>query len=160
MSDKKNENFGCGMACALVPFIGIMGLMMCFLAGRDKADDSEYIITDKENYKVIYAPISDRADLHVMEFGPFNTDSLVYRNINVGDTILGRKSAMDELIVPVSEIYHGLRPSYMEYFSQDRQYSIYSINGKSLLDIKKAEANNIKIARRDSILRTMRQKQK
>lgn len=139
MSDKKNENFGCGMACILVPAIGIMGFMLAFLPSFDKTDDSGYIVTDKGANTIAYYSIKNPADMHVMKF----TDTIsFYPYINVGDTISGVHRHIDRKVAP------------SDYTTNHGTHQVItSVNGKSLYEWRE-------IARRDSIIRTMRQKQR
>lgn len=60
-------------------------LACMFKMGADKT--TEYIVVDKNNQKISYTALKGKDTVHVMDLGAFDTDSLVYKNINVGDTI-------------------------------------------------------------------------
>lgn len=139
MSENKNDNFGCGMACVLVPMIGFMGIALSFLAGREEPRDLEYVVTDKGAGKIAYYSIDNPANSHVMEFK--DTVSF-YPYVNVGDTITGWQRFIDKKMAPAEHTTN-----------YGTHQVIYTVNGRDLSEVRE-------IARRDSILRTMRQKQK
>lgn len=56
-----------------------------FKMGAD--DVTEYIVVNKNNQKISYTALKGKGTVHVMDFGAFDTDSLAYKNINIGDTI-------------------------------------------------------------------------
>lgn len=152
-SQKPNPLFRLyGYSILLAIFGSYWGLMYC----TSKTDRATYIVKDKAEQKIAYAPIENQSDLHVMEFGPFGTDSLLYKNLNVGDTIFGRKSALDKTVVaascPHTEPYIG----HLDVFSDTRDYDIFTVNGKSLNDIKRKAILAAEQARRDSLICQMK----
>lgn len=143
---------------------GYFGLLFLFgactfcLYRQYKEDQAAYIIRHKTEQKISYAPVENQSDLHVMEFGAFDTDSLLYKNLKVGDTIFGCKSMLDKTIVPASRKHKGPYIWNPYTFSVTREYAIYRVNGEPLVQIRRKAESALEQARRDSVLRQMKQR--
>jgi len=142
--------------------IAAMLLTYVFCARKENSKNvSTYVVTDKGAQKIAYTSIENANDVHVMEFGAFDTDSLLYKNINVGDTIVGSKSRLDKPIVPASCDQIGYLSLYgADDYSHTRDYPIYTVNRKTLREIREKHMRDSVIAKRDSILHVMKQKQR
>ena len=139
-------------ALGYMGILAVFGVVLCQLAKQSREARATYLVQTKGNQKVIYAPIDNPSDLHVMEFGARRLDSLLYNAIHVGDTLGGDSRYMNNSISPAScrdELNH-------------EAYVIYSMNGKVISpeSIKRAAARAALDARRDSIIRSMQQKVK
>lgn len=115
--------------------VGAAVMIAWFISVRNQSinDKAKYIVKDKGAQKISYAPIESQNDTHIMEFGAFSADSMLYDNINVGDTILGRKSALDDTVSQASYI------AMSEFF---RHSNIYYINSKSLTQLEEMYRKN------------------
>lgn len=109
----------------------------------------QYRVVQKADNKIVYTPLNTPNDLHVMEFGGWDSDSVYYKYTNIGDTISGQDYILD---MPTA-------------ISWDTDYlgnkiSSFSVKGKTLDDLNKMERETKAIARRDSMLREINSRQK
>ncbi len=145
MMDK--ENFNAGMVITVVPFaMFIVGAMAFAKCDSDNRND-DYIITDKGANKIVYHSIANPGVNHVMTFDCDTIDPRggFYPYLNIGDTIRGNTRFMNE---PVNKswYYQGMRPAMPVT-------SIYTANGRTLNELRE-------IARRDSLMREIKTKQR
>lgn len=110
-----------------------------FAAHRSTADKAKYVVKDKYEQKISYAPIENNYDIHTMNFGKFYMDSMLYNSINIGDTILGRKSVLDST---------NSNASYADIYNAFRLSNIFSINGTGLTKLDETYRARIRDAGR------------
>lgn len=120
---------------------------------QNKDEKKKYVITAKADKKIIYTSIEDTADLHVMEFRESDTDLLLYNYIDIGDTIDGNVARLSQPTIMSSKSIRGKSNDFYPLV-------ISHVNGKDIDAVKKQVAYNAEIARRDSIIREMKQGQR
>lgn len=127
----------------LTPWVVVLGgaFLMAYIV---RGPGGRYIVTDKENNKISYHPISNPNDVHVMTFDDDTTTMGLYRYLNVGDTITGAARKFSDPVVKSTAI--SVRPPI-------RHYIIETVNGTNLDYLRN-------VARRDSVLRDMGARQK
>ncbi|MDE5615282.1 MAG: hypothetical protein K2I81_00410 [Alphaproteobacteria bacterium] len=142
----EKENFNAGMVITVVPFaMFIVAAMVFAKCSTDNTDD--YIITDKGANKIVYHSIANPGVNHVMTFDGDTVfkEGGFYPYLNVGDTITGNSRFMNEP-VNYSLYYQGLRPPV-------QMTTIRTARGHTLRELRE-------IARRDSLMREIKTKQR
>ncbi|MBD5388843.1 hypothetical protein HDR63_01135 [bacterium] len=124
----------------------IAGMMLAACGEFEKS----YIVTDKADNKIVYHPIEDSTDLHVMSFDslPESTGNF-YPYIRVGDTIEGPHTYLDEVMA---------KPGFQCGFFP--RSTISRLNGKYYNTVLKNAKRDREIAKRDSIIHSMQEKVK
>ena len=112
--------------------------------GCSSNDDSKYIVKYRTDSVIVYAPLSDQNDLHIMELDKckYQYEMRDYKYIKRGDTISGRTSYLKEHVA--QPVVPGRRGNVA---------IIWTVNGRSLNVVRE-------IARRDSIMNEMKTKQR
>lgn len=112
------------------------------------SESNQYIVTDKSNNKILYRLAGNPNYIYTMTFD----DDIVFQNggfypyINIGDTIDGNTSAMSCNLINRSWYYQG-------FFPPVKRSAIVRVNGRNFYELRET-------ARRDSLIREMKQKQK
>ncbi|MBD5391585.1 hypothetical protein HDR66_02145 [bacterium] len=132
-------------AVSSVAIIGVVAMIGCGIL--NKFGTGKYIVTEKGENKIAYRSMYNPYDAHVMTFDGDTIwpDGGWYPYINVGDTISGPSNVMNAETAE-SVCYHGLRVPI-------RTMTIETVNGHALSKVRK-------IARRDSIMKEMKTKQR
>ncbi len=143
----EKENFNAGMVVFVVPFAALIVGAMAFAKCDSDNRNDDYIITDKGANKIVYHSIANPGVNHVMTFDGdtvFRAGGF-YPYLNVGDTIHGNTRFMND---PVNNswYYQGLRPPVP-------MTTIRTANGRTLNELRE-------IARRDSLMREIKTKQR
>lgn len=112
-----------------------LSVMIAWVIGvyKNNTDKAMYVVKDKGAQKISYAPIENQYDIHTMNFNKFYMDSMLYDNINIGDTILGRKSRLDDTVS---------QASYADMYNAFRLSNIFFINKHSLTQLDKLYRTN------------------
>ncbi|MBD5401052.1 hypothetical protein HDR61_04925 [bacterium] len=116
-------------------------LMLAFMR------EDKYIVSEKGDKVITYHPVSNPNERHTMTFKRDTADGVpgFWPYINVGDTITGRAHYLNrDSITSV-----GMNPRWGYHM-----HAITTLNGKTLNDVRRDAA------RRDSIVRQMKQKQR
>lgn len=143
----EKENFNTGMVVYVGPFAMLIVAAMAFAKCSVDNKSDDYVITDKGANKIVYHSIANPGVNHVMTF---DGDTVFqgggfYPYLSVGDTIAGNTRFMNEP-VNYSLYYQGLRPPVP-------MTTIRTANGRTLNELRE-------IARRDSLMREIKTKQR
>lgn len=133
-------------------YMGILAMFICsaWLPSKlSKRSFAEYVVRAKGNQKIVYTPIDNPDEKHVMEFDTCRFDSLLYNAIRLGNTLGGDSHYLNQPIVPATYA--------SSYGTGGRAYIIDCLNGKkiSTKSMNQDATQAAIVAKRDSIIHAM-----
>lgn len=144
-----NKKSGPNYKVGALGYSFVFAVMLGGVAFRTCTNDryQDYVITDKGANKIVYHSIANPGVNHIMTFDGDTIDPRggFYPYLNIGDTIRGTANFMNK---PVNNswYYGGMRPV-------TTVTAIRTVNGHTLKELRE-------IARRDSLMREIKTKQR
>lgn len=147
--NKNDKNIKTAYVMLSVMISAILALGTYAICVVAKDGTRKYIVNNKGDNKICFEDLDSMRTQRVMDFS-LDTDSAMrdyYKYINVGDTLSGNALNNNLVIRPFS--YHG--------FAATKEPKITKINGHNARAVIASRAD---VARRDSIVREMKTKQR